>query len=209
MIPLSVSPINTREDVLNISLNEPSTLLLDIDHLVKNDESGFFNRGATITTAYQLIEKLKNSFEQQNLPLHQPISTSKCTILLQVGKYYYDRLEYRKAIAYYEKSLKIAQNIEDRQNAGKAYNHLGVAHEVLGEYYKAIEYHEKHLKIAIDLDDQVGEGSAYGNLGIAYDSLGECRKSIEYHEKHLQIVIDLNDRAGEGRAHGNLSRQCV
>ena len=112
--------------------------------------------------------------------------------------------DYRKAIEYHEKLLKIAIEIGDRAGEGAAYGNLGNAYQSLGDYRKAIEYHEKDLKIAIEISDRAGEGGAYGNLGNAYKSLGDYRKAIEYHEKLLKIAIEIGDRAGEGRGYGNL-----
>ncbi|XP_044169311.1 tetratricopeptide repeat protein 28-like, partial [Acropora millepora] len=112
--------------------------------------------------------------------------------------------DYRKAIEYHEKHLKIAIEIGDRGVQGRANGNLGNAYRSLGDYRKAIEYHEKDLKIAIEIGDRGGEGGAYGNLGNAYRSLGDYRKAIEYHQKHLKIAIEISDRGGEGRAYGSL-----
>ena len=73
--------------------------------------------------------------------------------------------DYRKAIEYHEKRLKIAKEIGDRAGEGRAYGNLGNAYDSLGDYQKAIEYHEKHLKIAKEIGDRAGEGGAYGNIG--------------------------------------------
>ena len=59
--------------------------------------------------------------------------------------------DYRKAIEYHEKDLKIATEIGDRGGEGGAYGSLGNAYQSLGDYRKAIEYHEKHLKIATEM----------------------------------------------------------
>ncbi|XP_044167244.1 tetratricopeptide repeat protein 28-like, partial [Acropora millepora] len=117
---------------------------------------------------------------------------------------YWSLGDYRKAIEYHEKHLKIALEIGDRDGEGRAYENLGIAYPSLDDYRKAIEYHEKDLKIAIEIGDRGGERGAYGNLGNAYWSLGDYRKAIEYHEKHLKIAIEIGDRGGEGGACGNL-----
>ena len=112
--------------------------------------------------------------------------------------------DYRKAIEYHEKHLKIAIEIGDRGGEGRAYGNLGNAYWSLRDYRKAIQYHEKALKIAIEIGDRGEEGGAYGNLGIAYRSLDEYRKAIEYQEKLLKIAIEIGDRGGEEGAYGNL-----
>ena len=81
--------------------------------------------------------------------------------------------DFRKAIEYQGKHLKIAREVGDQAGEGGAYGNLGNAYLSLGDFRKAIEYHEKHLKIAIRIGDRAGEGVAYGNLGNAYRSLGD------------------------------------
>ncbi|XP_067023823.1 tetratricopeptide repeat protein 28-like [Acropora muricata] len=114
--------------------------------------------------------------------------------------------DFRKAIEYHGKHLKIAREVGNQAGEGGAYGNLGNAYFSLGDFRKAIEYHEKHLKIAIEVDDGAGQGRAYGNLGMAYRSVGRFRKAIDYHKKDLKIAIEveISDRAREGGAYGNL-----
>ena len=112
--------------------------------------------------------------------------------------------DFRKAIEYHEKSLKIKKDIGDRYGESECYANLGIAYDSLGDFRKAIEYHEKSLKIKKDIGDRYGESECYANLGIAYDSLGDFRKAIEYHEKSLKIKKDIGDRYGESKCYGNL-----
>ena len=72
---------------------------------------------------------------------------------------------------YQDEALKIAIEIGDPDDKGRAYGHLGNAYFSLSDLGKAIEYHEKHLKIAIEIGYRGGEGGTYGNLGDAYFSL--------------------------------------
>ena len=110
----------------------------------------------------------------------------------------------RGDIEYHEKQFKIAIEIGNRVEEGRAYGNLGNAFHLQGVFRKAIEYHEKDLRIATEIGDRAGEGRAYGNLGNAYISLGDFRKATEYHEKLLKISIENGDRATEGTAYGNL-----
>ncbi|XP_073229373.1 uncharacterized protein [Porites lutea] len=121
-----------------------------------------------------------------------------------LGIAYYSLGDFRKAIEYHERHLKISKEVGDRAGEGRAYGNLGIAYRNLGYFQKAIKYHEQHLKISKEVGDRSGEGKAYGNLGNAYDSLGDFQKAIEYHERHLKISKEVGDRAGEGKAYGNL-----
>ena len=121
-----------------------------------------------------------------------------------LGNAYYSLGDFRKAIEYHERHLKISTEVGDRAGEGTAYGNLGVAYCSLGDFQKAIDYHQRNLKISKEVEDRAGEGRAYGNLGNAYHYLGDFQKAIEYHERHLKISKEVGDRAGEGRAYGNL-----
>ncbi|XP_073229371.1 uncharacterized protein [Porites lutea] len=121
-----------------------------------------------------------------------------------LGIAYYSRGDFRKAIEYHERHLKISKEVGDRAGEGRAYGNLGNAYDSLGDFQKAREYHEQHLKISKEVGDRAGEGIAYCNLGIAYYNLGDFQKAIEYLERHLKISKEVGDRAGKGKAYGNL-----
>ena len=133
-----------------------------------------------------------------------------------LGNAYRPLGDYRKAIEYHEKCLKIAIEIGDRGGEGRAYGILGNTYQSLGDYRKAIAsvMKKEQLKIAIEIGDRkfVGEGGAYGSLGASYQSLGDYRKAIEYHEKHLKIATEIGDQAGEGNSlsqHWHFTSRCT
>ncbi|XP_044167795.1 tetratricopeptide repeat protein 28-like [Acropora millepora] len=103
--------------------------------------------------------------------------------------------DYRKAIDYHEKEMKVAIELGDPAGEGRACGGLGNAYQSLGDYPKAIEYHEKWLQIATEIGDRAAEGGVYGGLGNAYQSLGNYRKAIEYHEKQLKIAKEIGDQS--------------
>ena len=114
----------------------------------------------------------------------------------------------RKAVEYFEKHLRLAIEIGDKEEEGRTYKNLFIAYLGLGDYQKAIEYHEKCVKLAVEIGDQGRDGKLYELLGDAYCSLGKYQKAIEYHEKQLKIAIEISDRKGEGRAYGKLGVNC-
>ena len=61
----------------------------------------------------------------------------------------YDSLgDFKKAIDYHERDLKITKKVGDISGEGKAYCNLGNAYYSLGDFKKAIDYYERDLKIA-------------------------------------------------------------
>ena len=59
-----------------------------------------------------------------------------------LGIAYYSLGDFRKAIEYHERYLKISKEVRDRVGEGGAYRNLGIAYTNLGDFRKAIEYHD-------------------------------------------------------------------
>ena len=114
--------------------------------------------------------------------------------------------DFKTAIDYHERQLKIATELGDKAGEGYAYGNLGNAHHRLGDFKIAIDYHERQLKITKELGDKSVEEKAYNNLGNAHHSLGDYKTAIECHERQLKITRELGDKSAEGRAYNNLGR---
>ena len=52
----------------------------------------------------------------------------------------YNLGDFRKAIEYLERHLKITKEVGDRAGEARAYRNLGAAHYSIGDFQKAIEY---------------------------------------------------------------------
>lgn len=126
--------------------------------------------------------------------------------------------------------LKIAREVKDRWEEGRAYCDLGNVHHSLGDfknaihYYEililagnlgcachrlgdvktAIDYHEHCLKVAQEEGDKSAEGRTYCSLGNVYHSLGNLEKARDYHDCDLEIAKEVGEMSPEGRAYGNL-----
>ncbi|MBU7044799.1 MAG: CHAT domain-containing protein [Theionarchaea archaeon] len=119
--------------------------------------------------------------------------------------------DYKKAITYCKKSLKISRKIGDKLGEFKCYGNIGIVYEKFGDFRKAIEYYEKALEIVRDINDRSGESTCYTNLGVAYGKMGDFKKAIEYNKMSLEIKEEINDVLGVlrcctnlGTAYGNL-----
>lgn len=124
--------------------------------------------------------------------------------LNNLGLAYYRLGNYGAAVKYLQRSLNIAQTVQDHQTEGRASGNLGFIHHTLGDYNKAIEYLQRSLPITQTIGDREGEGQALGRLGLAYHSLGDFLRAIEYQQQHLAIARETKDRYAEEVALNNL-----
>ena len=73
----------------------------------------------------------------------------------------------KEDINHHKQLIRIAIELGDRTEEGRAYANLGNAYQSLGHFKEAVKYQNQRLSIAKELGDRAGEGRAYGNLGNA------------------------------------------
>jgi tetratricopeptide (TPR) repeat protein len=117
-----------------------------------------------------------------------------------LGNAYYLLSNYPQAILYYQQSLDLAKEIDDKQGQCKALNNLGNVSEQLGQYAESIKYLQQTLALAHEIGDRRGEGNAQCGLGNACNSLGQYERAIDFYQQHLTIAREIGDRQGEGNA---------
>ena len=102
-----------------------------------------------------------------------------------------DKGEYKQALTYYEKALKIRQQSlsSNHPDLASSYNNIGVVYENMGEYSKALSSHEKALEIKQQSlsSNHSHLAASYSNIGNVYYNMGEYSKALSSHEKALEI----------------------
>ncbi len=89
--------------------------------------------------------------------------------------------DYKSAIEYHLRHLKIAQELRDRIGEGRAYWSLGNALTAIGDHHEALNYAQKHLEISKEIGDITGQTTAQM-------SISDLRKLLE-----TDLNCGLND----------------
>ena len=63
-----------------------------------------------------------------------------------LGNNHHSLGDFKTAIDYHERCVKVARELGDRSGEGEAYGNLSNAHHRLGDFKTARDYHERHLK---------------------------------------------------------------
>jgi tetratricopeptide (TPR) repeat protein len=119
--------------------------------------------------------------------------------------------EYPKAIKYYQQTLDVAREINDRQREAKALNRLGRVYSTLGNYGRAIDCHKKSQELFQEIGDSGGKaaslsnlGNVLSNLGNVYSLIGKYKLAVKDCTEALKIKQEIGDREGEIYALVNL-----
>jgi len=199
-IPLPENPIK-KEDLQPIieahyhaCMAEEYDQALDI--IFNNNLNKYLNLWGNYTVLIDLYSKLlpKNHFWEEIL-----LNDKKTyyVILGTLGLAYHNFGDLRKAIEYYEQTLKIAQEIGNKQLESIVLVNMGLAYDNMRDLRKAITYYEQALKIDQEIRYREGESAVLANIGSAYHNLGDLRNAIKYCEQALKIAEEIGDRLGE------------
>ncbi|WP_160114028.1 tetratricopeptide repeat protein [Aquimarina sp. AU119] len=111
-----------------------------------------------------------------------------------IGDYYRrKKLDLDKALAYYQKALKIKLTIFSKNHLYVADSYQSIGNTLLlqRKYNKALEYYKKAIVIREDKlgPDHIDTGMSYFNLGLTYDRKEEYNKALLYFNHVLAIRI--------------------
>jgi signal transduction histidine kinase len=145
----------------------------------------------------------------EKLPLKQPSVSNYFLSTRQAEVYYYNGLQ-RLGLQESERSLSIAQALNDSLLLADAYNFLGLFYINLDNNRKAIPYFKKGMEYTRQPPYPEAYLSLtkphhlYGNMAEAYEKLGMYDSSIYLSHTSLQLASAIDWKRGMAVAHTNL-----
>jgi two-component system, NarL family, sensor kinase len=111
--------------------------------------------------------------------------------------------QFDKAAEYFNKSLTIAQKINDSSLISYNYNNLGQAYYFAKKYDKAVEFYTKSKKIKKLLYDDRGLGNANSNISSVFFDMGNYDSAAFYNNSAFLIRQTQNDKKGMATCYSN------
>ncbi|MEM7532109.1 MAG: tetratricopeptide repeat protein [Chloroflexota bacterium] len=129
---------------------------------------------------------------QQNLIKKQKSGDllGQARTLNHIGLIYSNRKDKRRAITFYEKSLKLYKQIGDRKGEGSTLNNIGSAYDRLKEFKLALNYLQEALEIRIALGEHRRECWTRNNIAFVYMHLGQWQDA----EEQMKMVVTLDEK---------------
>ena len=112
--------------------------------------------------------------------------------------------DYGKALEYYQKGLKIKEELGDKGGIAMMRYSIGNVCFNTGDYTKALEHYRESLALHEACGDRIGVAFSTEGLGNIYYSTGEYSKALIHYEKGLRIREDLGDKSGIALVLGNI-----
>lgn len=120
-----------------------------------------------------------------------------------------------KALIFYQKSLKIQEEIRNKSGIANTLNNIGIIFNNQGDLPKALDCYHKSLKIFEEIltqsknpeeikDLKKGISYSLGNIGQIYLTQGEVSKTLDFYFRALKIREELKDIKGISQSFNNI-----
>ncbi|MGH9752611.1 MAG: tetratricopeptide repeat protein, partial [Blastocatellia bacterium] len=106
------------------------------------------------------------------------------------------RGNYEEALDYYQRSLKIAEEIGDVESVAGSLHQIGWVQQERGNYEAALDYYQRSLKIKEEIGDVAGVASSLHNIGMVQQDRGNYEEALDYYRRSLKILEEIGDVAG-------------
>ena len=113
---------------------------------------------------------------------------------------------YNSAINYYQKAIRIFEELDNTNGMASCYNNIGMVHWKQDNYDRAIEYYKKALVINEKKDRKIGMAACYNNIAIIYKSLRKYELAINHYQKSLAICEELGHQKGIAVCFNNIGK---
>lgn len=165
---------------------------------LENADSALILWGKSITLAEKNLSGNPSSLEKRTLLKYLAAA------LNNIGYINQNRGETEVALEYYSRSMKIDEEIGNKDGVAYSLNNFGLIYYDKGDVNKALSYFLRSLKIQEEIGDKEGISLGYNNLAAIYDNLGDIPKALEYYHKSLRIKEEIGQREGIAQGLNNL-----
>lgn len=109
-----------------------------------------------------------------------------------------------KSLEYFNKCLKIREEINDKIGISTSLNAIGIIYSSQGDIPNALKYYNKSLKNYESIGDKIGISKSLHNISIIYFNQGDIPMCLEYNNKSLKIEEEIGDKRGISKSLNNI-----
>ena len=144
----------------------------------------------------QRLKIAESNLPNKNQILNIFFLKQKASSLNNIGALYYSQSDLPKAIEFYNKSLKIREEIGDKSGIASSLGNIGIIYNDQGDIANALDYYYKSLKIHEEINDKAGIAASLDNIGGIFENQGNIPKALDYYLKGLKIYREIDNKTG-------------
>lgn len=122
-----------------------------------------------------------------------------------IGLFYFSPInDYQKAHYFFNKGLKLAEQISDSMQITSLIANIGMTYLKEKDFKNALEYCEQGLELSTRLKNDIFSANITNNIAQIYEAQGNIETAREYYLKTLDIYIKQNSVYLIGRANKSI-----
>ena len=176
----------------------------DIGHILES--RWFFYTAGEYDRAGELVQVLTEPLHRWGLidlvrglneeTVETATGVVKAAALHHLGNVHLAQGRYDEAVAKYQESRKIFEELGDRSGIASTLHQLGMIHQDRGRYDEAVAKYQESRKIFEELGNRRGIASTLGQLGNVHHLQGRYDEAVAKYQESLKIEEELGDRSG-------------
>lgn len=100
--------------------------------------------------------------------------------------------DYSKAKFYFDSTLVIAHELDEKTIISYCYNSIGFIYRQLGDYAAALDYAYRYLNTSIENKDTLSQAYAINSIGIIYYYQKDYDQALDNYKKAVKILKDFD-----------------
>ena len=114
---------------------------------------------------------------------------------------------YADALKYYQRELKIDEELNDKKGVAVTLNGIGNIYFHQGNYEQSLDYYERSLEIKRSIGDTMRMASSLSGIGLSHQNLDNHEFAMEYFLEALMINEKLKNNWGISSVLGSIGSQ--
>ncbi len=155
---------------------------------------------AQVKTPQQKADSLAKAYEN-----HPKEDSAKLVLLKQIYKQFMRLKNFDKSEAYVNKTIALANKIDQKKYAADAYYNLGLFYHGFTNFLKAEGNYYKAIEVYAAINDLDMIGGTYLNLGALYNGIPDYAKALEANQKAIPIYLKLKSDLDLASCYANVA----
>jgi tetratricopeptide (TPR) repeat protein len=118
------------------------------------------------------------------------VNTSAAIDFESIGLELQNKGEDEKALSYYNRSLAIYEELNNKKELAQIHNNIGILLKNMKRYDDALDNHQKALDIHINIKDQLNIAKDYANIASIFEKKSEFDQALKLYDEALKINPD-------------------
>lgn len=197
---------NSKVDSLSLALKNATHDTTRASTLVALTEELFYsNQDTVIPLCEKAIQIADKNSAVTNAKEKRSFLKSKADALHNIGFCHNTNGDASNGMSYYQKALKIREQIVDKSGIAHSFINIGVIYSEQGDVQKALDYYRKALAIQESIGDKDGAAYSLNNIGFIYNNLKNTKEALNYYNKSIKLRQEIGDKKGVANQYNNIA----